>query len=188
LRGFADFAGPAFRDWLGILGRADILNYQSLRMCFILSFPMREGKPMKLFATFVFAALLPFAALAEGVAHRLAIHVDENDPAVMNMALNNAQNATAYYASVGDTVEIELVAYGPGLMMFVADKSPVVDRLSAMSLEMPTMTFSACGNTLAAMKKKAGGDVALVSEAVVVPSGVVRLIELQEQGFAYLRP
>lgn len=143
---------------------------------------------MKLFATLMLAALLPFAAMAEGVAHRLAIHVDENDPAVMNMALNNAQNVSSYYASIGDTVEIELVAYGPGLMMFVADTSPVLDRLSAMSLEIPKMTFSACGNTLAAMKKKTGGEVALVSEAVVVPSGVVRLIELQEQGFAYIRP
>lgn len=143
---------------------------------------------MKLFATVALAALLPFAALAEGVAHHLAIHVDQNDPAVMNMALNNAKNASDYYASIGDTVEIELVAYGPGLMMFVADKTPVADRLSAMSLEMPELKFSACGNTLAAMEKKAGGAVPLVSEAVVVPSGVVRLIELQEQGFAYVRP
>lgn len=143
---------------------------------------------MKLFASLALAAVLPFAAMAEGVAHRVAIHVDENDPAVMNMALNNAQNTHSYYASIGDTVEIELVAYGPGLTMFVADKSPVADRLSAMSLEMPTLRFSACGNTLAAMQKKTGGEVALVSEAVVVPSGVVRLIELQEQGFAYIRP
>ncbi|MGO4908569.1 hypothetical protein ACEN2J_09585 [Pseudorhodobacter sp. W20_MBD10_FR17] len=143
---------------------------------------------MKLLATFALAALLPFAALAEGVAHHLAIHVDENDPAVMNMALNNAQNVNSYYESIGDMVEIELVAYGPGLNMFVVGKSPVADRLSAMSLEMPKIKFSACGNTLAAMTKKAGADVPLVSEAVVVPSGVVRLIELQEQGFAYVRP
>lgn len=143
---------------------------------------------MKLFVTAACAALLPFAALAEGVNHHIAIHVDQNDPAVMDMALNNAQNASSYYASIGDTVDIELVAYGPGLMMFVAGKSPVEERLSSMSLEMPSMKLSACGNTLAAMQKKAGAAVPLVSEAVVVPSGVVRLVELQEQGFAYVRP
>ena len=38
------------------------------------------------------------------------------------------------------------------------------------------------------MKKKAGGDVPLLSDVGVVSSGVVRLIELQEQGFAYIRP
>jgi uncharacterized protein len=133
-------------------------------------------------------ALMPFMAQAEGMMHRVAIHVDENDPQLMNMALNNAQNVAAYYASVGDEVEIELVAYGPGLNMFVEGKSPVADRLSAMTLELPKLTLSACGNTHAAMKKKAGGDVPLLSDVGVVPSGVVRLIELQEQGFAYIRP
>jgi intracellular sulfur oxidation DsrE/DsrF family protein len=38
------------------------------------------------------------------------------------------------------------------------------------------------------MSKKAGAEVVLLDEAKLVPSGVVRLIELQEQGFAYVRP
>ena len=143
---------------------------------------------MKLILTLVLAVFMPFAALAQGAKHKVAFHVNQSDPAVINMALNNAQNVSNYYASVGDEVEIELVAYGPGLVMFVADKSPVADRLSAMSLEIPSLKFSACGNTHAAMMKKAGGDVPLVSEAEIVPSGVVRLIELQQQGFAYVRP
>ena len=120
-------------------------------------------------------------------AHRLAIHVDQNDPAVMNMALNNAQNVEAYYKEKGEEVTIEIVAYGPGLNMYT-DASPVKDRISAMSLEHADMQFSACGNTLAAMTKKAGHDIAMMSEAVVVPSGVVRLMELQEQGYSYVRP
>lgn len=143
---------------------------------------------MKRILAILALVLMPFAAQAQGVMHKVAIHVDENDPQLMNMALNNAQNVAAYYASVGDEVEIELVAYGPGLNMFVEGKSPVADRLSAMTLELPKLTLSACGNTHAAMKKKAGGDVALLSEVGIVPSGVVRLIELQEQGFAYIRP
>ncbi|SPF79969.1 DsrE family protein [Pseudoprimorskyibacter insulae] len=129
------------------------------------------------------------SAFAEGQTHRVAVHVDENDPQVMNMALNNVQNVRNYYDSQGDTVVIELVAYGPGLNMFVEGKSPVADRISAMSLEMgDSLTFAACGNTLRGMSKKAGHDVALMSEAVVTPSGVVRLIELQENGYAYVRP
>ena len=128
------------------------------------------------------------AAIAEGVKHFVAIHVDQNDPKVMNMALNNAVNVTNYYESKGDTVEIELVAYGPGLNMFVQGKSPVADRISVLSLQLENLSFSACGNTHRKMIEKTGGDVPLMSEATVVPSGVVRLIELQEQGFAYVRP
>ncbi len=127
-------------------------------------------------------------ALAEGKANKVAIHVDENDPAEMNMALNNAKNVSSYYKSKGDTVTVELVAYGPGLTMLRADNSPVKDRISAMSLEIDHLTFSACGNTIEGMKKKEGKDIPLMSEAKVVPSGVVRLIELQEQGYAYVRP
>jgi len=125
---------------------------------------------------------------ADPAMHKVAIHVDENDPARMNMALNNVANVKKYYDSKGESVEIELVAYGPGLHMFRADTSPVKDRISVMSLEIDNLTFSACGNTHNAMQTKAGKDIVLVDEANIVPSGVVQLIELQEKGYAYVRP
>ncbi|MCF6232078.1 MAG: DsrE family protein [Rhodobacteraceae bacterium] len=134
------------------------------------------------------ATTSPTGALAEGVTHRVAIHVNQNDPKVMNMALNNAANVAKYYESIGDTVVIELVAYGPGLMMLVEGKSPVASRIAAMSLEMENLSFAACGNTHRKMSEKAGKQITLLDEANMVPSGVVRLIELQENGFAYIRP
>ncbi len=143
---------------------------------------------MKTIALATILALSPLAALAEGVMHKVAVHVNQNDPQVMNMALNNVQNLTKYYASKGDEVMVELVAYGPGLNMFVAGKSPVADRISTMGLEIENLSFSACGNTHRKMSEKAGKDVALLSEASLVPSGVVRLVELQEAGYAYVRP
>lgn len=141
---------------------------------------------MKLAALTLAATFATTAAFAE--IHHVAIHVNQNDPATMNMALNNAQNINAYYESVGDEVVIEMVAYGPGLAMFIPGKSPVEDRISVMSLEMDNISFAACGNTHRKTSEKAGKDVALMSEASIVPSGVVRLIELQEQGYAYVRP
>lgn len=136
----------------------------------------------------VLAGVMATGAWAEGMTHHVAIHVDQNDPQVMNMALNNAKNVANYYASVGDEVVIEVVAYGPGLNMYVPGKSPVADRISTMSLEMDNLSFAACGNTLRAMSAKAGHDITLMDEATVVPSGVVRLIQLQEEGYAYVRP
>ncbi len=142
---------------------------------------------MKRIITAIILALAT-QAQAEGQTHHVAIHVDQNDPQVMNMALNNAQNVESYYAGQGDSVVIEMVAYGPGLMMLVEGESPVEQRISAMSLEMENLTFSACENTLDGMQKKAGHDIPLMTEAQLTPSGVVRLIELQEQGYAYIRP
>lgn len=134
------------------------------------------------------AAIAPVASYAAEAMHRLAIHVDENDPKLMHMALNNAQNVRAHYEAKGESVAIEVVAYGPGLAMFVKGKSPVADRIAAMSLESEDISFAACGNTHRKMSEKAGQDVPLVSEAAMVPSGVVRLMELQEAGWSYLRP
>ena len=142
----------------------------------------------RIIGTLLIGFALTSAAMAEGVTHHVAVHVDENDPKVMNMALNNVQNVTNYYESIGDTVIVELVAYGPGLNMFVAGKSPVEQRISAMSLELDNLTFAACGNTHRKISEKAGKQVELISEAGMVTSGVVRLIELQENGFAYIRP
>ena len=52
------------------------------------------------------ALTMAMGVLAEGVEHPVAHHVDQNDPKVMNMALNNVQNIYKYYQSVGDTVVI----------------------------------------------------------------------------------
>jgi len=67
----------------------------------------------------VFAVAASGPVLAGATEHKVAIHVDENDTARMNMALNNAMNINKYYKAKGEKVEIEVVAYGPGLNMFV---------------------------------------------------------------------
>ena len=142
----------------------------------------------KLIMAMFVLGLSTLGALAEGVTHYVAIHVDQSDPKVMNMALNNAKNITAYYEANGDTVVIEMVAYGPGLAMLVEGKSPVADRIATMSLQFENLSFSACGNTMRKLAAKTGQEVVLLDEATQVPSGVVQLVALQEQGYAYIRP
>ena len=119
--------------------------------------------------------------------HKVAIHVDDNDPKVMNLALNNAKNVLEYYAAKNESVAIEIVAYGPGLHMLRSDTSPVKQRVGEISMA-PQISFAACGNTRANMAKQEAKDIPLLSEARVVPSGVVRLMELQKQGYAYIHP
>lgn len=148
-------------------------------------------KKLASLAALIVAASLAFTAFtnaADPATHKVAIHVDENDPKRMNLALNNINNVNKYYESIGESVEIELVVYGPGLHMLRADTSPVKDRISTMGLELENLTFSACGNTHNVMSKKENKTVELLEEASMVPSGVVQLITLQEQGYSYIRP
>jgi intracellular sulfur oxidation DsrE/DsrF family protein len=122
--------------------------------------------------------------------HRVAIQVNQNDPAVMNLALNNATNVIEYYRAKGKDVDVDIVTYGPGLHMLRADTSPVKDRIKSLKdAAFPSkIQFSACNNTKEGMEKKEGQRINVVSEAVIVPSGVVRLMELQENGWSYVRP
>jgi uncharacterized protein len=120
--------------------------------------------------------------------HRLAIQVDVNDPATMNLALNNVSNTVQHYNEIGQKVEIEVVAFGPGLHMLREDTSPVKARIKSMSETMPEVSFSACGNTRENMTRAEDKEIPLISQAKVTKSGVVRLMELQERGWSYLRP
>jgi hypothetical protein len=123
-------------------------------------------------------------------AHRVAIQVDQNDPAVMNLALNNATNVVEYYRAKGENVDVDIVTYGPGLHMLRVDTSLVQERIKSLKdLAFPgKIQFSACNNTKEGMEKKEGHAIALVPQATLVPSGVVRLMQLQEQGWSYVRP
>lgn len=120
--------------------------------------------------------------------HRIAIQVDTSDAATMNLALNNAKNVVEYYAARKEEVAIEIVTYGPGLAMLRADTSPVAPRLQSFRETMPQIRFSACDNTKRGMEKAEGKEITLLPGSVIVPAGVVRLMELQEQGWSYIRP
>jgi uncharacterized protein len=130
------------------------------------------------------------AAADKPPGHRIAIQVDQNDPQVMNLVLNNVSNIIEYYRDKGQDVRVEVVAYGPGLNMLRDDTSPVKDRIKQLKdLSFPSeLTFSACNNTKQAMEKHEGHAITIVPQARLVPSGAVRLMELQEQGWSYLRP
>jgi intracellular sulfur oxidation DsrE/DsrF family protein len=134
------------------------------------------------------APVIRQAAAAETKVHRLAIHIDQNDPAVMRLALNNTMNVYEHYHELGEEVAVEIVAYSQGLHMLRDDTSPVKDRITAMRAKLKNLTFAACNNTKRAMEKAEGKEMTLIPEATIVPAGVVRLLELQEQGWAYLRP
>jgi intracellular sulfur oxidation DsrE/DsrF family protein len=120
--------------------------------------------------------------------HRLVLQVDSNDPAMMKLALNNATNVEQYYRERGERVLIEIVAFGPGLDMLRDDTSPVKDRIKAIAQKTPSISFMACGNTMENMQKAEDKAIPLVPQATPVPSGVVRVMELQEQGWTYVRP
>jgi intracellular sulfur oxidation DsrE/DsrF family protein len=141
-------------------------------------------------ATLFGVPLVVRSAAAEGEkrTHKLVIHVDQNDADVMKLAMNNTKNANELYAAKGDSLEVEIVCYSQGLHMLRDDTSPVKDEIHALRKAVPQVRFGACNNTKMGMEKREGKPVPIIPEATIVPAGIVRLVELQEQGYAYAKP
>ena len=130
----------------------------------------------------------PPPAAASKKAHRLVLQVNSNEPATMNLALNNATNVEQHYKVLSEKIEIEIVTLGPGLHMLRDDTSPVKHRIKAIAEKSSAISFKACGNTQENMGKAENKAIPLVAQVALVKSGVVRLMELQEQGWTYVRP
>ena len=138
----------------------------------------------------VLVSLLMLAGLAttavaadSGAKHKLVIQVSTDDPRTQKIALNNAVNLQKLHGM--DNVDIEVVAYGPGLGLLTT-KSKEADRVK--SLAMQNITFSACGNTMAKVEKKTGKKPQLTEGVGTVTAGVARIKELHKSGYPYLRP
>jgi len=143
-----------------------------------------------LFVALAAGLLAVNGAHAETAKHRIVIQVDQNDADVMNLALNNARNVIEYYTDKHEDVDVEVVAYGPGLHMLRDDTSPVKDRIKQLKdVSFPSqIVFSACNNTKQGMEKREGHPITIIPQAGIVPAGVVRIMELEEQGYSYVRP
>ena len=85
-------------------------------------------------------------------------------------------------------MSIEIVTYGPGLHMLRDDTSPVKARIETIALSAPEISFKACGVTQENMRKAENRDIPLIPQAKLVKSGVVHVMELEEQGWSYVKP
>jgi uncharacterized protein len=120
------------------------------------------------------------SAWAAGAQDRMVIQVSDGDPKKWNLALNNARNA---FKDLGkDNVQIEIVAYGPGIGMLK------MDAVTAGRVEEAIksgISIVACENTMTAQKLVKDD----MNESIsYVPAGVVQLMRRQQDGWAYIRP
>lgn len=130
-------------------------------------------------ALMIGALALPATAQAADKA-KLVVQVSDANPATWNLALNNIKNVQKDLGK--DNVDLELVAYGPGIGMLKAE-SEVANRIDeAVDAGVHVM---ACENTMRGQKLSKADMNAKIG---YVKSGVVEILERQEQGYAYLRP
>ena len=136
-------------------------------------------------ATALVAALLPATAPAQSVdvaarKNKVVFQVSDNDPGKWALALNNARNVQLDLGE--DTVDMEVVVYGPGIAMLKGG-SPMAQRITA-ALKTGVKVV-ACENTMKAQHLTYAD---MLPDIGYVPAGVVELMQKQQQGYAYIRP
>ena len=116
--------------------------------------------------------------------HKVSYHLDEPGVERAKAVLVNIEN---HVSVVGwkNIEALELVVHGPALRTFLTkDMDPDV-RGKLETLLAGGLRFDACQNTMARQKIEVKD---LIEGVTPVPSGVVRVMELQEAGYAYIRP
>ena len=131
------------------------------------------------------ATLAALPALAQqknkpAAKQRVIFQVSDNDPAKWQLALNNAKNVQVDLGK--DKVQIEIVAYGPGLAMLKAD-SKVAGGLAAALDD--SVGLIACENTM--QNNKVTRD-EMYGGIAFVQAGVTHIMKRQQEGWAYIRP
>ena len=114
---------------------------------------------------------------------RIVLQISDNDPFKQTLVLNVASNLIKHYGQ--DKVDVEIVAFGPGLRLMFKDN---VNSSRIGGLASSGVTFAACGNTLTKITKALGHTPELHSSAETVPGGAVRIIDLQNQGYKLIKP
>lgn len=114
------------------------------------------------------------------VREKVVIQVSDSIPGKWNLALNNAKNIQEAIGK--DKVEVEIVAYGPGIDM-LRFESEVGSRIEKAVTD--GVKVMACENTMRNMKLTKPD---MLSTIAYVPAGVVEIMRKEREGWSYIRP
>jgi uncharacterized protein len=132
------------------------------------------------------ASVLPVSSSAstpaDGV-QKVVYHLSE--PTRVNFVLGNIKNHIAGKGGP-DKVRIVLVIHGPALEAFISSKANPDIRKQVEKRNGDGVNFVACWNTMKAQKLVA--EDMLSGFEIAEEGGVVRIADLQQQGYLYIRP
>jgi uncharacterized protein len=119
--------------------------------------------------------------------HHVVILVDSDDEKVMRHAIAYTVNLSRAYAEKDEPLSIEIVANGSGIKLFRADTSPLQEPLAALRGAYADLVYSMCGSSHALAEQRENKSIPLIEGARLVPYGISRVVDLQEQGWTLVQ-
>ena len=133
----------------------------------------------------IITAMLLIPSLVLAADHKMVIQVNSASELTHKMALINAKNLKTQLGK--DNIDVEVVVFGPGIKLLHADGWQA-DRITQLQKDYG-VNFSVCGGTLKAIAKRNNGVMPeLVGGVSEVVTGAIRILQLQEEGYHYMRP
>ncbi len=115
---------------------------------------------------------------------KIVLQISDPNPFKQTLVLNVANNILKEYGT--DNVAMEIVAFGPGVRLLFADNANKA-RIKALA-DNGGVTFHACSNTIKNMTKQLGYAPEINPIAGKSGPGVVRILELVDQGYVLVKP
>ncbi|MEG2172388.1 MAG: DsrE family protein [Desulfovibrionaceae bacterium] len=113
--------------------------------------------------------------------YNLLMHVDLDEPKRIHILVDNITN---YLVALPDQdVQVAVVANGPAVKFFTKENCPVVEALEKLATQK--VSFRICAN---ALRKFQITPEQLLPQCTIVPAGILEIVRLQRENFAYIKP
>ena len=133
----------------------------------------------KQFSLLLITALFYFSASAQNNPQKIVFDFVKADTADFRIMVTQIKNIL----KEDPNTAIEVVCYGPGLMMLVSDKTNVSKEMEELQ-KTPNVSFAACANTMRRLKIEKSQ---LVPFAKIIPVAMLELSIRQQEGWSYIK-
>lgn len=134
---------------------------------------------MKNYLIILFGFLFSAQVLSQDIPVKIVFDVTSADPAIHEATLRHVTEMSKNYQDS----KFEVVLYGGSINMVVNDKSSVLEQIKALSSNK-NVAFAICEQT---MKRKNVSADQLIPGVMIVPDGILEIIQKQQKGWGYIK-
>lgn len=124
---------------------------------------------------------------ADGV-WRIVMHANLSDEFMQNAMLEETENFLKTFKQNNQKAEVEIVAYGAGLSLVMADRSAYAERIASLQDRFKNLRFTACKRSMERMAEiQQDDDIELLPDTHIAKSGISQILKRQQEGWHYIR-
>lgn len=133
------------------------------------------------------AQSMQLTPLSDDGTWRVVLHVTTGDHFRLKTVLDEAESLLKSHTANHQMVEVEILANGRGLDLLRTRTSPYAERIQALQAQYANVAFKACQLAINRVQQEQHINVKLLPAAETVPTAIGRVIQRQQQGWAYVR-